>query len=162
MHYFSIFFENLIYHPLIFRAFGRKAHSWEIFLSENLSIFYKNSIEKLNFKLSGNFIRKIEPYEITSFSYNIFSVSGDFPHSPLATPLLSIINAQFHDIPYSLIYQLSFRVCYCLLSARSIIYFVKQFLMKTNWVSKQTSQSVFYISYSISNCFIKLHIAFKM
>ena len=56
---------------------------------ENLENFWWKFYRKIVFYIFiflENFLRKIEPSEITPFFY-IFSVGGGFPPSPLATPL---------------------------------------------------------------------------
>ena len=54
-----------------------------------LKFFDENSIEKLNFVFLffRQFVTKNRAFEIRPFFYNIFSVWGVSPLSPLATPL---------------------------------------------------------------------------
>ena len=73
MHYFSLFFYNMLRIMRLFLAgFGEKHKVLRNF-ERKLKNFAKNSIETLKFfTIFGNVVAKIEPSEITSLFYNFF------------------------------------------------------------------------------------------
>ena len=84
MDYFRRFFKKKIKNLAFnFRALEEKHKLFGNF-EKILKSVDKNSLEKLNvYLLLEKFLLKIEPSEITSFFYNIFSISaGDVPCVP--------------------------------------------------------------------------------